>query len=91
MLIEDFELAQLKELDQMLDCLKSRSHDFFVFFSGTCPDRVNQVILQRVLFIDSSRIGQLQRTLDQLSVRVLLVDILQYLSLHDPAGEVLEI
>lgn len=89
--IELFELVEPQELYQVLNCGKGRTRDILVLLGGAAPDCVDDVVAERVLFVYCPDIGQLKRASDQLSVRVLNVNVLQNLRLRDERGEVLEI
>ena len=89
--VELLKLVELQELNHVLDRRKCCSHDVFVLLSCTCPDGIDDMLLQWVLNINGSEIGQFKRALDQLTVRILNEDVLQDLCLRDPVGKVLEI
>ena len=75
----------------MLNCGEGRARDILVLLGGAAPDCIDDMVAERVLFIDCPDIGQLKRASDQLGVWVLDVDVLQNLRLRDESGEVLEI
>ena len=60
----------------MLDGRQGCSHDILVLLSRTPPYCVNQVVLQWVFLIYCPQIGELQRPLDQLPMRILYIYVL---------------
>ncbi len=47
-----------------------------MFFGRALPDCLDKVITEGILLVTYSQIDQLKRTLDQLTVRILDVDVL---------------
>lgn len=84
MVVELFELAELQELNDVLERGQRGPHDVFVLLRCALPDRVDQVVLYGVLHVDGAQVRQLKRALDQLSVRIFNVNVLQDLRLGDP-------
>lgn len=55
------------------------------------PDGLNQLVLQRVLLVNRSQVGQFERALYKFAVRIFNVDILKHLRLENPVREILEV
>ena len=64
MVVKLLELVKLQELNDLLHRGESLPHYVLVFLRRTLPDGVDQVVLQRVLRVDSPQVNQLKRTFD---------------------------
>ena len=60
------------------------SHDLFVLLRCTLPYLINQLLWHRVLAINTPDIENLQRSFDNLSVRVLYENVLNQSVLNHP-------
>ena len=83
--VELSKLFWLQEFDQLLYGHQCCSHDVLVFLGRTFPNGFDDLVAKRVLLVTGAQVDKLQRSLDQLAVRVLDVDVLKDLSLDNPA------
>jgi len=83
--VELGKLFRLQELDQLLDGHECCSHNVFVFLGCTFPNGFDHLVAKGVFFVTGAQVDQLERSFDQLAVRVLDVDVLKDLGLDNPA------
>ena len=87
MTIELFKGVQWQVRYQLLHDRKSCPDDVLMLLSGAAPYSLDNLVLKWALLVLCPHIDELERALDQFTVRVLYIDVLQDLSLLNPLRE----
>ena len=75
----------MQELDEKLNDCVGRSDHIFMLLGSTAPNGTDDVVLNRIFFVDCPQVRQLSGSTDQLAMWAFNVDVLQNLRLQNPA------
>ena len=84
MTIELFKGVQWQVRNQLLHDRKGCPNDVLMLLCGAAPYSLDNLVLQWALLVLCPHIDELERALDQFTVRVLYIDVLQDFSLLNP-------